>query len=141
MTLSPGLVSVTFRQLSVQDIVNLTARAGLDAIEWGGDVHVPHGDLNAARAARIATEHAGLRVAAYGSYYRAGHADTGPFEDVLASAVELGAPCIRIWAGRQGSGHCRASLLGLGRRRHHAPRRTWRTPAAWTSSSSSTAIP
>ena len=70
MTLFPGLVSVTFRQLSVQDIVNLTARAGLDAIEWGGDVHVPHGDLNAARAARVATEHAGLRVAAYGSYYR-----------------------------------------------------------------------
>lgn len=103
MTLSPGLVSVTFRQLSVPEVAQLTAQAGLAAIEWGGDVHVPHGDLFAARTARQATEDAGLRVAAYGSYYRAGHPDTGPFDDVLASAVELGAPCIRIWAGTQGT--------------------------------------
>lgn len=103
MTLSPGLVSVTFRQLSVPEVVELAAQAGLAAVEWGGDVHVPHGDLEAARAARRSTEDAGLRVAAYGSYYRAGHPDTGPFDAVLSSAVELDAPCIRIWAGTQGT--------------------------------------
>ena len=103
MSISPGLVSVTFRQLSVQQVVDLAAQAGLCGIEWGGDVHVPHGDLDCAGQARRATQEAGLRVAAYGSYYRTGHADSGPFEDVLATASELGAPCVRVWAGRQGT--------------------------------------
>ena len=102
MAISPGLVSVTFRQLTVQQVVDLSAQAGLTGIEWGGDVHAPHGDLACARSTRRATREAGLSVAAYGSYYRAGHEDTGPFEDVLATASELGAPCIRVWAGRQG---------------------------------------
>ena len=99
----PGLVSITFRQLTPAQIVSLVAQAGLNAIEWGGDVHAPHGDLAAARALRHMTADGGLKVAAYGSYYRVSHADTGPFEDVLESAVELGAPSIRVWAGRQGS--------------------------------------
>ncbi len=100
----PGLVSITFRQLAVAEIIALVTQAGLAAVEWGGDIHAPHGDEAQARAiARMGAE-AGLRVAAYGSYYRAGHAESGPFEAVLASAVALGAPLIRVWAGRQGSG-------------------------------------
>ncbi|MEZ4656437.1 MAG: TIM barrel protein [Caldilineaceae bacterium] len=99
----PGLVSITFRQLTPAEIVALVAQAGLDAIEWGGDVHVPHGALAAARTVRQMSADAGLQVAAYGSYYRVSHAETGPFETVLESAIELGAPSIRVWAGRQGS--------------------------------------
>lgn len=99
--INSGLVSITFRQLTPERIVELVQRAGLDGIEWGGDVHVPHGDVSRAGAVRRMTEDAGLRVAAYGSYYRVSHADTGPFEAVLESAVALGAPLIRVWAGRQ----------------------------------------
>ena len=44
-----GLVSVTFRELASREIVALVANAGLDGIEWGGDVHVPHGELSTAR--------------------------------------------------------------------------------------------
>jgi sugar phosphate isomerase/epimerase len=46
-----------------------------------------------------------LAVAAYGSYYRAGWSETNglPFERVLESAVELGAPTIRVWPGAKGS--------------------------------------
>jgi hypothetical protein len=40
-----GLVSITFRQLSPPAIIDLVRQAGLEGIEWGGDVHVPHGDL------------------------------------------------------------------------------------------------
>lgn len=96
-----GLVSITFRQLTPEQIVELVQRAGLGGIEWGGDVHVPHGDVRRAETVRRMTEDAGLRVAAYGSYYRVSHADTGPFDAVLDSAVALGAPLIRVWAGRQ----------------------------------------
>lgn len=102
-TLATGLVSVTFRQLTPTQIIDLVVQAGLTGIEWGGDVHVPHGDEVRAREVRQQTLAAGLQVAAYGSYYRVGHADSGPFDAVLATAVALGAPVIRVWAGKQGS--------------------------------------
>ncbi len=98
-----GLVSVTFRKLSPREVVGLVQQAGLNGIEWGGDVHVPHGNLERAREARAMTLGAGLEVAAYGSYYCAGHPEVVPFEAVLASAGELGAPTIRVWAGKRGS--------------------------------------
>jgi sugar phosphate isomerase/epimerase len=101
----PGLVSVTFRKLSPADVVALVKEAGLKGIEWGGDVHVPHGDLGRAREVRELTVEAGLGVAAYGSYYRAGQSEGAglSFERVLETAVELGAPTIRIWPGGAGS--------------------------------------
>ncbi len=98
-----GLVSITFRKLSPQDVINLVVQAGLEGIEWGGDIHVPHGNLSQAKNVRKMTEETGLKVAAYGSYYRVSHEDSGPFEAVLESAVELGAPIIRVWAGKQGT--------------------------------------
>ena len=103
--ISPGLVSITFRALSPAEIVALVRQGGLRGIEWGGDIHVPHGNLTRAREVRELTHEAGLTVAAYGSYYRAGQGEaTGlPFASVLDSAVELGAPVIRVWAGTTGS--------------------------------------
>ena len=101
-----GLVSITFRSLSPRAIVGLVSRAGLQGIEWGGDVHVPHGDLDRAREVRQLTLDAGLQVAAYGSYYRVGCAEKTSglyFPRVLESAVALGAPVIRVWAGDRGS--------------------------------------
>ena len=101
----PGLVSITFRALSPEEIVALVRSAGLRGIEWGGDIHVPHGDRARARAVRQLKQDAGLTVAAYGSYYRAGQSEAEglPFARVLESAVELGAPLIRVWAGNAGS--------------------------------------
>lgn len=101
-----GLVSISFRKMSPAGIVAMTAAGGLEGIEWGGDVHVPHGDLPTARAVRAMTEDAGLRVPSYGSYYRAGEpaVDANPdFQAVLESAVALGAPVIRVWCGKRGS--------------------------------------
>ncbi len=101
----PGLVSITFRKLSPSEIVGLVRKAGLVGIEWGGDIHVPHGDVGVAREVRALTQEAGLKVAAYGSYYRAGWSEANglPFKQVLDSAVELGAPTIRVWPGNKGS--------------------------------------
>lgn len=98
-----GLVSITFRQLTPRQIVDLVAQSSLDAIEWGGDIHAPHGNVAQARTVRQMTEDAGITVASYGSYYRVGHDEPVPFEAVVDSAVALGAPLIRVWAGKQGS--------------------------------------
>ncbi len=97
-----GLVSITFRQLAPREIVDLVAAAGLEGIEWGGDVHVPHGEVGLAGDVGRMTRQAGLDVAAYGSYYRAGE-QTESFEPVLDAAVALEAPLIRVWAGHRAS--------------------------------------
>jgi 3-dehydroshikimate dehydratase len=98
----PGLVSVTFRQLSPYQVIEAAVAAGLEGIEWGGDIHVPHGDLPAAARVAEQTATAGLSVAAYGSYYRLAES-TGDPEEVVETAAVLGAPTIRVWAGRRGS--------------------------------------
>lgn len=81
----------------------MTAEAKLEGIEWGGDVHVPPGQSAVAQEVAAMTADHGLTVAAYGSYYRAGHAEPDEFAKVLDSAQALGASTIRIWCGRQGS--------------------------------------
>jgi sugar phosphate isomerase/epimerase len=98
-----GLVSVTFRSLSPGEIVDLVAQAGLTGIEWGGDVHVPHGDMACAREVYQRTVDAGLTVCSYGSYYRAGTGEPPAFEAVVESALALHAPLVRVWAGRRGA--------------------------------------
>ncbi len=112
--LRSGLVSITFRSLSAAEVVDLARTAGIDGIEWGGDVHVPPGDVQRAGEVRHMTEDAGLSVSAYGSYYRLRpEADEEhPFEAVLDSAVALGAPTIRVWAGNQPSSAVDAAERG-----------------------------
>ena len=104
--LKPGIVSITFRGTSPEEILERAAAAGLEGIEWGGDVHVPHGDLSAARRVGELTRGSDLSVVAYGSYYRFGEifGREGPdFGAVLDSAEALGAPVVRVWAGSKGS--------------------------------------
>ena len=62
--LSTGLVSITFRNLKPIDIVKLVSQAGLKGIEWGGDIHVPHGNIERARETAKMTEDYGLAIAA-----------------------------------------------------------------------------
>ncbi|MBI5380673.1 MAG: sugar phosphate isomerase/epimerase [Opitutae bacterium] len=100
----PGLTSVTFRRLSVETIAREAADAGLQVIEWGGDVHAPPGDLARAGQIRALSQSYGLSVT-YGSYYRLGERDPASpaFSAVVESALALGATTIRTWAGRRGS--------------------------------------
>ena len=108
--LIPGLVSVTFRKLTPDEIIALCVKAGVQAIEWGGDVHVPAVDIDRAREVGQRTRDAGLMVASYGSYYRLGGGgkESATFEQVLSSAAAIGAPTIRVWAGVEGSKECSA---------------------------------
>lgn len=100
----PGLVSVTFRQLDPQEIITLTKEAGLRGIMWGGDVHVKADQPALAREIGRMTTDAGLEIEGLGSYYRAGANQPGQsFERELESALALGAPRIRVWAGTKGS--------------------------------------
>ena len=99
----PGLVSVTFRQLQPEQIIDLAVAADIEGIEWAGDVHVKHGDINTAEKVRKATVDAGLKVVSYGSYYCVGESQKQEFKEVLDTAVALGAPNIRVWTGKKSS--------------------------------------
>ena len=96
-----GLVSVTFRKLQPEEIIRLAAESALDAIEWGGDIHVPCGDTDTARRVGEMTRRAGLSVACYGSYLRL--TDGEDPLPAVRTAQALGAPLLRVWAGKKGS--------------------------------------
>ena len=99
-----GICSITFRQFGVEEIVSLVKKAGLDAVEWGGDLHVKPGDIAAAETARKTTLDGGLEVSSYGSYYRVlDENEEQVFEPVLESALALGTDTIRIWPGSRPS--------------------------------------
>lgn len=99
MANTKGLVSISFRSKSVEEIARAAWESGLEAVEWGGDVHVPHGDIEAAHYARETCKKYGLKIVHYGSYYKMGYSNPELFDAVLASAKALGAPTIRVWAG------------------------------------------
>jgi 3-dehydroshikimate dehydratase len=101
-----GLVSVTFRKLSAPEIISLVRENGLRGIEWGGDVHVPHGNLKTAQEVFNRMQDAGLETASYGSYYRLANRRDTPnpaFAAVLETALALQTKTIRVWPGTMGS--------------------------------------
>lgn len=97
----PGLVSVTFRRLSPAEIVELLGRTAGSMVEWGGDVHVPLGDVSIADTVATLTRRAGLTVATYGSYVD--FVTETRVDDAIKTARALGASRLRVWAGRLGS--------------------------------------
>lgn len=103
VSVSLGICSVTLRNLDIETVVRRAVTAGLSCIEWGADIHVPPGDERALSRATGACAEAGLRIASYGSYFAAGIDPSGDFDAILQTAVRLGAPRIRIWAGSVGS--------------------------------------
>lgn len=100
-----GICSITFRKHSIAEVVELAAKARLEAIEWGGDVHVKPGVLDVAKEALARTRDAGMEVSSYGSYHKMFDA-AGVLQDflpVLETAMALETDTIRIWAGCKGS--------------------------------------
>lgn len=101
IVLRTGLVSVTFRRLEAEKIIEIAAENILHGIEWGGDVHVPPDDFKNTERVFELTRQAGLEVAAYGSYFRLG--SDHKFENVLQTAEILQTKILRVWAGERGS--------------------------------------
>lgn len=103
--INTGLASIALRKLSPDEIISLVRKCGLNGIEWGGDVHVPHGDISKARDVRKKTIEAGLKISSYGSYYFIGESEGAglTFKKVLETGLELGVRTIRVWPGKKKS--------------------------------------
>ncbi|HOD93682.1 MAG TPA: TIM barrel protein [Clostridia bacterium] len=97
--ISLGLTSVTFRKLSVEEIINLAKNTGIYNIEWGGDVHVKNED-DASYIYELCIKN-NIKCCSFGSYYKAGTYN-GEYMDefikILNISLKLHCDTIRIWA-------------------------------------------
>ncbi|MBQ7930879.1 MAG: TIM barrel protein [Clostridia bacterium] len=100
--LKTGLVTVTFRKFDVPKICRTAKKAGLELLEWGGDIHVPPMNEDAVALAKSCSAQHGLVIDTYGSYYRCSGSDE-EIEAVVKTAHELGAKNLRVWAGTRGN--------------------------------------
>jgi NADH:flavin oxidoreductases, Old Yellow Enzyme family len=98
---STGIVSVTFRKLSVDAIISAAVDNKLAGIEWGGDIHIPPNDIENAKNVAMKCAENELKIFSYGSYYALGQ--DSDFTDILNTAIVLNTPNIRIWAGKKNS--------------------------------------
>lgn len=97
-----GLVSVSFRDHTPEEIVGAALAAGLSVIEWGSDVHAPKGDrLRLEKTAALCRKQ-GVRVFSYGTYFRLGETPFDQLNDYLDAAAILGAGVLRLWCGTKG---------------------------------------
>ena len=101
MKLIPGLVSATFKDRSVEEVIALAVKAGLKAIEWSEGHHVPVDNILEAGRIGALTAISGLKTAEYGSYYKLGMGMD--IEPRLHAAQALGTNIVRIWAGEKAS--------------------------------------
>lgn len=96
-----GLCSVTFRKKSAAQVVLIAKKAGVEYIEWGGDVHVTNAEE--ARIVKSICDNEGIKISSYGSYFNSTDFDKEEWEQVCKIAKIMDAASIRIWLGRKNS--------------------------------------
>ena len=96
-----GLASVTFRNKTVEEVVDIAKRAGISYIEWGADVHVKSIE-DAKKALKLCTD-SDIKISSYGSYYRVGSNKKDEWRQICAIAREMSASSVRVWLGTKNS--------------------------------------
>ncbi len=96
-----GVVSVSFRKLSVDEVIKLVGESGLKAIEWGSDVHAPYTDRERLEYIAKAQKDAGLYCPSYGTYFKLGEHPTEELRGYIEAAKILGTNILRLWCGNK----------------------------------------
>ena len=94
-----GLVSVSFRQHTPEEIIIAAKKAGLECIEWGSDVHAPCNDTKRLEEIVEFQKKYGIFCSSYGTYFRLGNTPIEELEDYICAAKILGTRIIRLWCG------------------------------------------
>lgn len=97
-----GLVSVSFRPHSAEEIIAAAKAENLTHIEWGSDIHAPVFDLK--KIENIATLCRENDIScSYGSYFKFGQTPLRELPNYLKAAQVLGANILRVWCGVKSS--------------------------------------
>ena len=96
-----GLVSISFRKHTPEEIIIAAKKAGLSCIEWGSDIHAPCRDLEAlAKISSLQKLH-GISCSSYGTYFRLGETPIEELSDYINAAKILGTNILRLWCGKK----------------------------------------
>lgn len=102
----PGLVSVSFRNDSVEKIALIAHKLGLNHIEWGSDIHAPNNDETRLQKIAEYQKLFDISCCSYGTYFRIGFTPTSELTGYIYAAQKLGTNILRLWAGRKKSSDC-----------------------------------
>ena len=98
-----GLVSISFRGHSPEELIRAVKTAGLRCIEWGSDVHAPCSDESNLRNIAAMQEAAGISCCSYGTYFKLGQDKPEMLLPYIRAAKLLGTDILRLWCGTKGS--------------------------------------
>ena len=96
-----GVVSVSFRAYTPEEIIKATADAGLCCIEWGSDVHAPATDTEKLKGIAALQSQYGIHTSSYGTYFRLGITPIEELVDYINAAKILGTDILRLWCGNK----------------------------------------
>ncbi|MBO5935366.1 MAG: sugar phosphate isomerase/epimerase [Clostridia bacterium] len=96
-----GLCSVTFRNKTAEEVIDLAKKAGIGYIEWGGDIHVRSTDD--AKKVKALCDESGIKICSYGSYFNSAEFNENKWDEICRIAKEMNAEHIRIWLGKKDS--------------------------------------
>ena len=98
-----GLVSVSFRDLSPEEIIHAIKIAGLKWIEWGSDVHAPCTDKKRLQEIAMLQQAEDITCSSYGTYFVLGQDKPEALLPYIEAAKILGTSTLRLWCGETGS--------------------------------------
>ncbi len=96
-----GLVSISFRKNTVEEIFEAVKNAGLTCIEWGSDVHAPFGKIEKLKKIAKLQKEYGIECCSYGTYFKLGATPIEELEAYIKAAKILGTDILRLWCGEK----------------------------------------
>lgn len=98
-----GLVSISFRKNTPEEIVAEMKKCGLTNIEWGSDIHAPCDDLDKLKSIKRLCDENGISCSSYGTYFKIGVHPTDDIINYINAAKILGTDILRLWCGTKKS--------------------------------------
>ena len=96
-----GLVSISFRGLTAEQIMQAVKNAGLTCVEWGSDVHAPYNAPEKLAEIVALQQQYGVDCSSYGTYFWLGWDDIAQLPDYICAAKKLGTNILRLWCGKR----------------------------------------
>lgn len=98
-----GLVSVSFRKNTPEEILSKMQKTGLTCIEWGSDIHAPKDDKDQLLHLKHLQEKYRITCSSYGTYFRLGKDPIEELFSYITAARLLGTSVLRLWCGNKNS--------------------------------------